>query len=36
MDKLREVLAPAREEGAVELPLAVYDERGGVVARVVD
>ncbi len=34
--KLIEVLSPAREEGTLDLPLAVYDERGNVVARVVD
>ncbi|HII45994.1 PaRep2b protein, partial [Pyrobaculum aerophilum] len=34
--KLIEVLTPAREEGAAELPLAVYDEGGNLIARVVD
>ncbi|MEM0483929.1 MAG: PaRep2b protein, partial [Pyrobaculum sp.] len=34
--KLNEVLTPAREEGTVELPLAVYDDRGNLIARVVD
>lgn len=36
VDRLAEVLAPAREEGTVDLPLEVHDERGNVVARVVD
>ncbi|MEM0484607.1 MAG: PaRep2b protein [Pyrobaculum sp.] len=34
--KLTEVLRPAREEGTVDLPLAVYDDRGNLIARVVD
>ncbi|RFA98128.1 hypothetical protein CGL51_01955 [Pyrobaculum aerophilum] len=34
--KLIEVLTPAREEGTLDLPLAVYDEKGNMVARVVD
>ncbi|MCX8137153.1 PaRep2b protein [Pyrobaculum aerophilum] len=34
--KLIEVLTPAREEGTAELPLTVYDERGNLIARVVD
>ncbi|RFB00155.1 hypothetical protein CGL52_02025 [Pyrobaculum aerophilum] len=36
VNKLIEVLTPAREEGAVDLPLEVRDEKGNVVARVVD
>ena len=34
--KLREVLRPAREEGTADLPLAVRDDKGNIVARVVD
>lgn len=34
--KLIEVLTPVREEGALELPLPVYDEKGNLIARVVD
>ncbi|MEM0484483.1 MAG: PaRep2b protein [Pyrobaculum sp.] len=34
--KLIEVLTPAREEGAAELPLPVYDERDNLIAHVVD
>ncbi|WP_181933446.1 PaRep2b protein [Pyrobaculum aerophilum] len=34
--KLTEVLRPAREEGTLDLPLPVHDERGNMVARVVD
>ncbi|RFA93484.1 hypothetical protein CGL51_12765 [Pyrobaculum aerophilum] len=34
--KLIEVLTPAREEGTIDLPLAVYDEKGNMVARIVD
>ncbi|MEM0484471.1 MAG: PaRep2b protein [Pyrobaculum sp.] len=34
--KLIEVLTPAREEGTAKLPLAVYDDRGNLIARVVD
>ncbi|AAL63314.1 paREP2b [Pyrobaculum aerophilum str. IM2] len=34
--KLIEVLTPAKEEGAVELPLAVRDDKGNLIARVVD
>ncbi|RFA98524.1 PaRep2b protein [Pyrobaculum aerophilum] len=34
--KLIEVLTPVREEGTLDLPLAVYDERGNLIARVVD
>ncbi|MEM0484570.1 MAG: PaRep2b protein [Pyrobaculum sp.] len=34
--KLIEVLSPAREEGAVDLPLEVRDDKGNVVARIVD
>ncbi|WP_333638950.1 PaRep2b protein [Pyrobaculum aerophilum] len=36
VNKLMEVLTPAREEGTAELPLTVYDERGNLIARVVD
>ncbi|MEM0485021.1 MAG: PaRep2b protein [Pyrobaculum sp.] len=36
VNKLIEVLTPAREEGTVELPLAVYDDKGNLIARVVD
>ncbi|WP_333638741.1 PaRep2b protein [Pyrobaculum aerophilum] len=36
VEKLVEVLTPAREEGTAELPLMVYDDKGNVVARVVD
>ena len=31
-----EVLTPAREEGTIDLPLAVYDEKGNVVARIIN
>ena len=34
--KLMEVLTPAREEGTLDLPLAVRDEKGNLIARVVD
>ena len=34
--KLMEVLTPAREEGTIDLPLAVYDEKGNVVARIIN
>ncbi|WP_258871747.1 PaRep2b protein [Pyrobaculum aerophilum] len=34
--KLIEALTPAREEGAVDLPLTVYDDKGNIVARVID
>ncbi|MCX8137437.1 PaRep2b protein [Pyrobaculum aerophilum] len=34
--KLMEVLTPAREESTLELPLAVRDERGNLIAHVVD
>ncbi|RFA93974.1 PaRep2b protein [Pyrobaculum aerophilum] len=34
--RLIEVLTPAREEGTIDLPLEVRDEKGNVVARVVD
>ena len=36
VNKLIEVLTPAREEGAVDLPLEVRDDRGNVVARIID
>ncbi|WP_342635763.1 PaRep2b protein, partial [Pyrobaculum aerophilum] len=34
--KLIEILTPAREEGTIDLPLTVYDDRGNLIARVVD
>ncbi|RFA98624.1 hypothetical protein CGL52_06690 [Pyrobaculum aerophilum] len=34
--KLDEILRPAKEEGTAELPLPVHDERGNVMAQVVD
>ncbi|RFA93515.1 hypothetical protein CGL51_12685 [Pyrobaculum aerophilum] len=34
--KLMEVLTPAREEGTAELPLPVRDDKGNIIARVVD
>ncbi|WP_333639362.1 PaRep2b protein [Pyrobaculum aerophilum] len=34
--KLIEVLTPAREEGAIDLPLEVRDDKGNIIARVVD
>ncbi|RFA95083.1 hypothetical protein CGL51_08410 [Pyrobaculum aerophilum] len=34
--KLIEVLTPVREEGALEIPLPVYDEKGNLIARIVD
>ncbi|RFB00297.1 hypothetical protein CGL52_01435 [Pyrobaculum aerophilum] len=34
--KLIEVLTPAREEGTLDLPLPVRDEKGNIIARIVD
>ncbi|RFA99285.1 PaRep2b protein [Pyrobaculum aerophilum] len=36
VNKLIEVLTPVREEERVELPLPVYDDKGNLVARIVD
>nr|WP_309544090.1 PaRep2b protein [Pyrobaculum aerophilum] len=36
VNKLIEVLAPAREEGTLDLPLEIRDDKGNIVARIVD
>ena len=36
VNKLIEVLTPARARGTIELPLAVRDEKGNLIARIVD
>ena len=36
VNKLIEVLTPAKVEGTAELPLAVRDDKGNLIARVVD
>ncbi len=36
VNKLIEAFTPAREEGMVELPLPVYDDKGNIIVRVVD